>query len=157
MGRPKKLSAEQAALPAKPPDCPDCRVPLRQPDHFCESCRAYWAYQVLHRATDTWDRKWGVEPRRACPLCGHEVAVLDGYCDTCEEYRAPRLVYKAWTNRAGTWVLIRWKEIPWDPALDRRCTKAENLAGLAACKAAVKGKAGPMAKAVGGVLEEVPF
>ena len=32
-----------------------------------------------------------------------------------------------------------------------------NLAGLAACKAAVQGKAGPMAKVVGGVLEEVPF
>ena len=32
-----------------------------------------------------------------------------------------------------------------------------NLAGLAACKAAVKGKAGPMAKAVGGVLSVLPF
>ena len=51
---------------------------------------------------------------------------------------------------------------------DRRCTKAENLAGIAACRAAVKGKRGPMAREMDRVVarlnvsaekpnEEVPF
>ena len=63
------------------------------------------------------------------------------------------------------WRLVNGQEPEADPMAsgypqrvqERRCTKAENLAGLAACKAAVKGKAGPMAGAVRGVLEGVAF
>lgn len=145
--------------------CPDCGTTLTPVDCFCERCRAYWAYEVHHRPTDTWDRKWGREPRRACPDCGGEITVFDGYCYSCDDFRAPRLELKGYTTRRGGWNRLRWKELPWDPELDRRCTPAEIRTGFAACHAEMAQRGGPLKRAVRDVLgdvrreavEEAPF
>lgn len=76
-----------------------------------------------------------VKPGRACPVCAAAVD-YDGYCFNCNEYQAPRM---------GT------------NTIDHRCTKQENLAGLAACKAAIAGKRGSMAKALREMLADAPF
>lgn len=140
------------AEPTANPDCPDCKLPLRPADCFCASCRSYWAYQTLHRGSDTWRREWGREPERGCPVCGQEVS-LDGYCKGCDDFRAPRLDHQAYSNRAFSYVVTRWKET----YQDRRCTKEENLAHLRELRKMLAGKGGLMSRAMLASLDTVPF
>ena len=155
MGKPKKLGGvEQGALPPKPPDCPDCRVPLRQPDCFCASCRSYWSYQTLRRDLNKWERIWGAEPNRGCELCGKYVDV-DGFCESCDEYRAPRLHIQGYSNRTNSWVLYRYQEDP--RGTDRKCTKEENIAHLRALRKMLAATRTPMGRVTLAALDTVPF